>query len=134
MGIMMNTSSSTKTTTKTKTKINAKKRKMDVSKKNNNHRDDDEETVTLLLKNAIDYVISFNMKGLQRIEKKLFFPFVKEKIRQNISNNNNNNQIVRAYDVIFNHIEYNKKNILLKKNKAIPVGEKTKPLPKSTII
>ena len=42
---------------------------------------DDEATTAKLvtIQSAVDYVVGFNMKGLHKIEKDLFFPWVKEK-------------------------------------------------------
>jgi hypothetical protein len=60
------------------------------------------------LRMAADYVVGFNMKGLHKIEKDLFFPWVRGKF-----NAIGESDVVKAFSVIMDQLESDRKTIEL---------------------
>jgi hypothetical protein len=60
------------------------------------------------LRMAADYVVGFNMKGLHKIEKDLFFPWVREKF-----NAIGESDVAKAFSVVMDQLESDRKTIEL---------------------
>lgn len=60
------------------------------------------------LRMAADYVVGFNMKGLHKIEKDLFFPWVRGKF-----NAIGESDVVKAFSVVMDQLESDRKTIEL---------------------
>jgi hypothetical protein len=60
------------------------------------------------LRRAADYVVGFNMKGLHKIEKDLFFPWVRGKF-----NAIGESDVVKAFSVVMDQLESDRKTIEL---------------------
>lgn len=66
------------------------------------------------LKKATDYVVDFNMKGLHKIEKDLFFPWVRNTVFGSSSSKKNDFDIsvpTKALTVLMDRLENDRKNI-----------------------
>jgi hypothetical protein len=59
------------------------------------------------LKQAADYVVGFNLKGLHKIEADCFFPWMREKI----SSLTDGNDVSKAFSTVMDQLEDNRKNV-----------------------
>jgi hypothetical protein len=59
------------------------------------------------LKQAADYVVGFNLKGLHRIEADCFFPWMREKI----SSLTDGNDVSKAFSTAMDQLEENRKSV-----------------------
>jgi hypothetical protein len=66
----------------------------------------DKLTETDLLKQATDYVIGFNLKGLHKIEADLFFPWMREKLTSI-----NEKDLSLAFALVMDQLESDRKNL-----------------------
>jgi hypothetical protein len=66
---------------------------------------DDEQLV--VLKQAADYLIGFNMKGLHNIEKDLFFPWMRKQVKKSVTQSD----VSMAFDAIMDQLESDRKGI-----------------------
>jgi len=67
--------------------------------------DSDEELISL--KKASDYVVGFNMKGLHKIERDLFFPWFREKIDSSMKNA----ETKKAFSTMMDQLESDRKAV-----------------------
>ena len=89
----------------------------------NNNNKENQQKIIMSLTKAVDHVIDFNLKGLQRIEGNVFFPWLKDKLTKvdtftqqhdTINNNDNNDhwkQVSNAFKIIIDDIENDKKKV-----------------------
>lgn len=73
------------------------------------------------LKNAVTHVIDFNLKGLQRIENDIFFPWLREKLIAQINAEDDTNEIKeynrdiidikKAFEIVIDDVDCDRKHI-----------------------
>jgi hypothetical protein len=66
--------------------------------------DSTSEKDTPVLKDAIDYVVGFNMKGLHSIERDLFFPWVRKKLQAD-------KNLGKYFEPVLNQLEMDRRKV-----------------------
>jgi len=75
------------------------------------------ETDLAALKKATDYVVDFNMKGLHKIEKNLFFPWVRQKVATSLmkgslaAGGDDEYDVPAAFEVVMDRLDSDRCNI-----------------------
>eukprot|EP00529_Nitzschia_sp_RCC80_P026245 CAMPEP_0113484748 /NCGR_PEP_ID=MMETSP0014_2-20120614/24127_1 /TAXON_ID=2857 /ORGANISM="Nitzschia sp." /LENGTH=349 /DNA_ID=CAMNT_0000378371 /DNA_START=207 /DNA_END=1256 /DNA_ORIENTATION=+ /assembly_acc=CAM_ASM_000159 len=62
------------------------------------------------LKDAVSYVVDFNMKGLHKIEKQVFFPWMREKFTRSTSINNDA-ELSKAFTQVMDRLEKDQRHV-----------------------
>ena len=81
------------------------------------HADTKDQDLLDALKTAADYVVDFNMKGLHKIERDLFFPWVRKqaaaKFRQDADDTSTSNDaaMLTAVQVLMDRLDHDRRNI-----------------------
>lgn len=72
-------------------------------RRNSDETLEEEEEVATATRTVVDYVVDFNMRGLHRIQDDLFFPWVREQVRERAGDEEA--AVASAFDTIMDELE-----------------------------